>query len=288
MICFSESSRRVRELLDERYAILKPIEVSTLKQMRTSVNRFEKFLGRPAMIEDLERLKLARFTKWVESEGGAPATASSKRRDMLSLARFAAEEGLIDAPPGKVPRPKIPDRVPDAWTAEQMQLILAAARRHRHGAQIEAMIRVCWDTCCRVSAVYGARRESFDAVRGVAYLYESKKFKEFPYALTPATVAALAKLPPLRKRLCGDAPMKKRWRWLDEILVEAGLPTSRRDKFQKFRRSKYTAVSVRYGRAEAARHAGHTTEAMAKFYDDLSLHPAQPVVNELALGELTP
>jgi len=275
----------LREFLDRQYVVLRPVRPSSHLQMRVSVKRFEEYLGRPAMVDDLERLTIAGWLKWL-GERVAPATCKSKRRDLMSLASLAHTEGLLPIPLFRVPSPKQPRRVPEAWTMDQIVQLLTVARRHPQADVMVATIAVCWDSCCRISAVHMARASRYDARTGTAWLYESKTRTERPYDFADSTRDALARLPADRQRLCGDVCMASRWRWMGHLLFLAGFPKSSRSKFHRIRRSRYTRLAIDHGLQVAAAAAGHASIDMARFYNDTSLYPTPDFVSGLALPKL--
>lgn len=80
-----------------------------------------------AAIEHLDELLLARYLEH-RAASRSPYTAEKERTQLLALARLAWERrvpGLERMP--TCPPSVLPDRVPTAWTAEEMQRLFAAA-----------------------------------------------------------------------------------------------------------------------------------------------------------------
>jgi hypothetical protein len=67
------------------------------------------------------------------------------------------------------------------------------------------------------------------------------------------------------------------WRRLESlILVPAGLPHGRRDKFHRLRRTSYTLVAKVFGVQAASRHAAHKQD-LSRYYLDRSMIDANPL-----------
>jgi len=260
MICTADvsPSPTLCGILWRDYAIDNPLERSSVGQMNCSLNKFDAFLQRMSRPTDFQERVINEWLVWMAKVAQlAPDTCKSKRKDIVTLWNYCAEKRLCPPPPKKLRGVKIDKRNPDAWTLDQLDRLIGFAAKHRHGPSMVAVMLVCWDTCCRIRAVHSAPVADFDPVKGTVELYETKTRTKRAFVLSPHTLKALAKLPPGRKLLCGDWTMQSRWKWLGEILKAAGYPVNRRQKFHKIRRSKYTAVSIRYGQQDAAAHHGH-------------------------------
>lgn len=127
--------------------------------------QFDKWLATEGIaaegcIEHLDELLLARYLEHRASTR-SPYTAEKERSQLLALARLAWErrvpglERMPTCPPGV-----LPDRVPTAWTAEEMQRLFAAAGRARGfvgtipaGEWFPAAIMLAYETGERIGAL---------------------------------------------------------------------------------------------------------------------------------------
>lgn len=256
----------------DRYRLFTPLAAGTVQQRQITIKLFSRFLGRPATVADLARETVSAWLAWLATSRGA-TTVQAKRSAIMALWRFAFDEGLCTDEPRGVRSIKVPSRDPEAPGRDDVAKIINACRDHggRHAAALVATYWLCWETCCRISAVYNAKPEDFDQRDGKVRLFESKTGQHRLFPLCEEARAALDALPKNRRRLCGATIVVKRFRdALTHVLEAAGLPADHRSKFQRIRRAKYTAVAVRFGLVAAARHAGHKSTAMARYYLDSS------------------
>lgn len=262
------------ELLD-RYRLYTPLASGTVQQRRIAIKLLCRFLTRPASTSDLNRETVSTWLAWLAVTRAA-TTVQSKRSSLMALWRFAWEEGLCEYEPRGVRPIRIPSRDPEAPKPVEVSRIINACRKHggRHAQALVATVWLCWETDCRISAVFNARPQEYDPRTGKVRLFESKTNQHRLFPLCVEARKALAELPKNRRRLCGATICIKRFRAAyTAVLVAVGLPADNRSKFQRIRRAKYTAVAVRFGLLAAARHAGHKSIAMARYYYDSSHAP---------------
>lgn len=153
-----------------------------------TLRAFGRWLGREPTVADLDDLVVARY---LEARAGqvAPLTAERERIQLVALSRLLAERRVIEVPLA-VPAGRIPERVPQAWTLDDMARLLAAAAdpatyRSRSGRprifplpaiakpdatpesavvlarMFAALIPVLWETGERIGAVMDARQEDY-------------------------------------------------------------------------------------------------------------------------------
>jgi integrase len=127
--------------------------------------QFDKWLAAEGIadagcIEHLDELLLARYLEHRAATRSA-YTAEKERSQLLALARLAWERrvpGLERMP--TCPPAILPDQVPTAWTAEEMQRLFAAAGRARGtvgtipaGEWFQAAIQLAFETGERIGAL---------------------------------------------------------------------------------------------------------------------------------------
>lgn len=273
MICFAKPEVQfLDELLQEHYTRDKKNEPGTVKQKQYSIDRFHEFAGRKIPIE---LIKKDLFNSWLasmEREGLAPSTVHGNRKNVLALLNYAYNEEFVDEKLRRIRSIEIPWVAPKAWRPAEVRRIISKCPRNARGRILAATLWLCWDTDCRISAVYGAKPAQLDRKQKLVRIYDPKTKAMRPYELCDECLAALDRLPKNRERLCGaNVRIQQLRKWLTKTLIAAGFEHDRLSKFHKIRRSKYTDVARIGGILAAAKHAGHRSTAMARRYLDDSI-----------------
>ena len=96
------------------------------------------------------------------------------------------------------------------------------------------------------------------------------------------TLTLLDSLPRPERLLLFDWPRSPKYlqKCFRRILVDAGLPASRRDLFHRIRRTSYTEVYMALGPDAASQHAGHRSD-MSEYYLDRSRLQPQDAIDVL-------
>lgn len=98
----------------------------TSKLYGCTIRAFGKFLGRHPTLDDLaDEMTLARFLEHRQANHSA-YTAEKERSQLMSLARLANERRMIPSLP-TCPPSVLPDRVPAAWSEDELRRLFAAA-----------------------------------------------------------------------------------------------------------------------------------------------------------------
>lgn len=168
----------IRELLNDRYAVLKGLRDRTVHMINETIDRLEEFLGREATLEDFTDLQMARFLRWraqTPRKGrlASPATVAKDKAHLSSLAALAARKRLI---PEFIdfPRLKVPTRPPRGYTVDEVSAIIREAR-HAYGRVgpvpaawlFMTLVRACWETGERVGGLLAVRWGEVDLDRRV-------------------------------------------------------------------------------------------------------------------------
>lgn len=241
--------------------------IATTKLYECTLRAYARFLGRDPVLADLDELALARYLEHRVTQV-RPLSAERERCSLVALAGLAFERRLIEVKPN-VPQAPIPDRVPVAWSLEELRRLLAAAadpatfiasngrrplfRRpapgpaaatdeHRWRAGFfSALIPVLWETGERIGAMLDARVEDYQRphllVRGEA---RKGKKRDRLYRLSPATCDRIDAL--LAGRTTGSVfawgmTRTYLWREFGRVVKAAGLNGSHRVRFHQIRRS---------------------------------------------------
>lgn len=232
------------ELLDDYYAPLRGISERTQKLYRMTIRSFGEHLGCEPTTEHLAEMPVARFLS-ARLRSRAPATAKKDSAQLRALWEFAARRGIVNSFP--LLRPiHVPERVPSAWTTEEMEALLESARLHPGtvsgvpaGLYFAALILTCYETGERISAVLSLR---WDDVRGdlVTFRAETRKMqtRDIVRGISPVVAEALEKI-----RRDGDLVFPwdrckaNLWRHMGLILKRAKLPCDRKSKFHRLRKT---------------------------------------------------
>jgi integrase len=226
----------------------------SIQQMAISIRAFEKWAGRPLSLADLSEDLLRRFLS-AYRKSHSPATTNSKRCQLLALWQCAFDEELLDRPPRrrKVRRCRDRTSVPEAWTPEEVGLVISSACEDTTPiAGIEAPIwwrsylLALYDTGARRSAMLAVETADLDLDSAQIVLRNTKTGKHRWCKLAADTVAAC--------RLIYDPSRRLVWPWhasrealdkrLRKILQRAGVRwgRGRGGSLHKMRRTSGTLV----------------------------------------------
>jgi integrase len=248
------------EFLADIYAPLRAIDDRTILLYRLTIRPFSDFLGRPATLADFEELTVARFLAARVRER-APGTAAKDRSQLRAMWEFAARRKLVDTWP-TIPLIKVPERVPEAWLTEEMARLLLSASHEKAvydgipaALWWRALLLMAYDTGERATAMLSIRWRSF---RGSHVLYEAEsrkgKRRDISRDISVETADAMLAIRGGRglEDLIFPWPRQKSylWRRLEIILQRAGLPSGRKDKFHRIRRTTASYYEAAGGSAQ--------------------------------------
>ncbi|MHB1037538.1 MAG: tyrosine-type recombinase/integrase [Pirellulales bacterium] len=231
-----------------QYAQTHEMGRSYYDNLRTLVDRFSAWLGRQAELSDLAD---ATVNQWLIALG---ETALSKARIhnlrvlLLTLWRDAFENCVVQHPPRRVRKIRVPRTTPVAWTVDQVRQLLTVAAAERgcfrksgvvRGLFWLALITVAFETGLRFGDLLRLRREQI-AVDGSLRVVQHKTGNEIVCRIRPATLAAIdATRPGSREFVFGGALSYRRLQCaFKQIVRKADLVGS----FKKLRKSGATAV----------------------------------------------
>lgn len=255
---------------------------STKRQYRAIVRRFSEFLCRQATFDDLTETNVLPFIEALASSKRQPSAATVRgvQKKLASLWEFAFRRGKVTTAPDMRPW-KEPKRLPTCWTLEELGRLLAAARATPGwiagvpaGLWWEAILLLCYETGARIGAVLQISLVDIDVRRRLLAIpaENQKQFAEQRFFLTEqATAAVKASIAacPQRNALFPWAKCEATlYHHFRHILERAGLPTGRRDKFHKLRRTSATQIARVAGKAAASEHLGHSSLRVTAAYID--------------------
>lgn len=259
--------KSLRDLL-AAYTLSHDLAPTSRQQLRLTIDRYERWLGRAGTVLDLEDDSCNRWLQSMQDSGLSRTTVRGQRANLLTLWRWACEECGHDVWPRRVRKIRAPVPIPEAWSECQMRSLLTeAAKQHgrfkrsrvRRADYWRALILVAWDSALRLGDLLRLR---FDQVGddGCVVLQQSKTGWPIVCRLRPETVAAVQviRLPP-RDRVFGDGLSRGHlFREFRLIVKAAGLVGGTK----RIRRGAATAVE-RLMPGSAQRQLGHRTPGLA-------------------------
>jgi integrase len=243
----------LRELFEDYYRPLRlrGRSANTNRLYECTIRAFSRWLSSEPTIDDLTDLTLARYLEHRASTR-SPYTAEKERSQLCSLWRFAADRRIVQDRPCVPPAP-LPERLPQAWTTDQLaSLWKAAASTRGHVGEIPAgiwylaLISVLWESAERVGAILACRPADFSPPYLVVRAeYRKGGKRDKAHRLSPTTCDLVARA--TGKERLFDWPFGYAYLWhkYKRIVARAGLPSGRNSGFHQLRRSAashYTAA----------------------------------------------
>ena len=254
----------------------------TFRQYALAIRFYSRFLGRTAIIGDLDDLPLTRFKRWLYTEKKLAAkTVNERAGRIVAMWDWLARKRLVDHFPTveKIPEPR---RVPRAWTLEQLQAIFRESLNCRGricgipaNLWIRTLLGFQWNTSERIGATLSISWDMIDFDRkSVIVPAEIRKRGQADeqYTLWPQLLEMLAEVKKYGNHLVFPVDFCKSalYHRLKKILKRAGLPHGRQFMFHAMRVSHATWTEALGGNATASlRHANPTTTK--KHYIDRSI-----------------
>jgi len=262
---------------------LKSASSHTVRQFEVTIQNFYDFLEKRPTIRDLTSDNVQDAMHWMISRGRSIPTANKLRANLLALWRFEAREGRLKKWPN-VPKLIEPDRIPTAWSADQLhQLFSAIGQAPGTICGIPARLwwlslhSVLWDTGERIGAVLSSTWGDVDIHGGtVIFRAQHRKFKKRDrcHPLHAHTLALLRSIEfPSRNLVCPSdchySTLLKRYKG---ILRVSGLPFDRKHMLHCMRRS--TASFYEAAGGNATDLLDHSSRDITKkFYLDTRVLP---------------
>lgn len=263
----------LRSFVRDVYAPLKAISPKTLRLYEFTLDAFGEFVGHEPTTADLEELIVARFLAH-RTQTRAAATAAKDRAQIRAIWEFLARRRAVDTWP-TIPPVRVPERTPEAWLTEEFARLLATASSEKTtiagipgGAWWRALLMLAYDTGERVTALTSVRWRD---IRGnfVTFRAETRKGRRRDLVLEFGEETRLA-----LEAIRGDRDLvfpwpnthTYLWRRLSIILERAKLPSGRRDKFHRIRRT--TASYYEAAGCSSQKLLDHASPATTRRYLD--------------------
>jgi integrase len=270
---------------------------NTVRLYRHTLKSFSLTLGRTPTIHDLDSDIIELHMERIIRKGGSPASANKDRGQLLALWRFAAAKRIVEQWP-TIAMMKEPEIVPMGWLADEAQSLLKACNAAPgYVATVPAklwwagVVSVLLDTGERIGAIRPLKKHHLQGgYLLVPAVFRKGQRRDRLYSLQPETVELL-------KKVCGsnreddqmfpwDRSDTYIYRRYNAILKAAGLPTDRRSKFHRLRRTVASAVTAAGGDATAA--LDHASPKTTKKYLDPRIVGTVSVSKILAAYLATP
>jgi integrase len=187
----------VRELLQE-YGMSHEMSFRYLESMRRTVKKLET-----SGITEVGQLTAERINNFLAMLPLSATTRSNIRRELLTLWRFAHEEGLTDVQPCRIRKIRQASTPPTCWTREELQRLMECARQDNGRISnrlrnlkrcdvLPAWVGVGFETAVRFSDILHLKRENIR--NGCVVLTARKTGKGLVRQLSPGTIKAVTRL----------------------------------------------------------------------------------------------
>jgi integrase len=233
------------------------------------LRQFSRWLGRPAVLADLDEDRLSEFLA-VRLETHAAATISRERSQLLALAKYAHHRGLLTEVPDVMPI-RLLRKSPTSYTPGDMGRLVAAGR----GAAGEisgvparlfwpALFLVIYDCGCRSGAAWALRWVDWSPPALLFRAEHAKQRSDQLLRVSQETVAAIEAIRRPSRDLIFAWPYcpDHRFRRVRAIFKAAGLPHGRHDQLQRIRRT--TATLMHRAGYSATTQLGHSSDAVTR------------------------
>lgn len=250
---------------------------NTRRLYLNTLGHFRRFLDRAPTLADLNDLTVSKFLAWFKALPRAAATVNKERANLLSLWHYAARKGFVTVWPDVPPEPE-PERIPQAWTEEEMSRLLRACAaepgnyRGVSAAQWWRTLLFClWDTGERIGGLRDLTWGHVDLSGRwllVPYKVRKRQTRDRLYRLGADTVEELRgiMLPAREEIFCWPFCRGYLWDKYRRILKRAGLPHDRKSMFHRWRRS--VASHAEAAGADASAMLDHADRKTTKAYLD--------------------
>lgn len=228
---------------------------NTSRLYRATFAACRRALGRELLLKDLaDDLVIARMLTTMATVKSlrtgrvlSPYTREKIRTQIVALASFARDRGLLTGPKLFVPQEPLPERTPEAWTAEEIQRIFDAASVHpgRIGALkvcnvFPLLIAVLYETGERITAILDTTMDDYHRPHLVVRAENRKGRRRDKMSLLTDATCDLVESTPRTTNHIVDVPPSQRsrlWPTFGAITAAAGLAGGRESKFHRIRKS---------------------------------------------------
>lgn len=264
----------------EDYALFRNITTCSTYHMSRSVALFGEWLGRQALVEDLEARQVSKWLVHLQNTGRGYSltTVAGHRTKLLCLWRFCADRWEID-PPHRVRDVRRPDPAPISWTLDELRAVLRQcgllggyfATGDRRAVYCATLVKFCYESGLRRSDVWRIDRQQIRP-DGSIVLRQNKTGGTHCPRVRPDTVAALRLLVRNRPLACPFKSTGDFYKfWKRDVITPAGV---RNGALQQIRRTGATHLAIEHPDS-VQQYLGHKTAIMQRHYVDASIATPQ-------------
>jgi len=242
----------------------------SVRLLRHAITQFSKWLGRPAVLEDLDDLVVSRWLTAM-AEKKSPNSVARERSGILALWNLAQGRGLVKLRPTVAPE-LVPHNVPRAFTSDELAR-LAESARHAAGwvgpvpasVFFPALIAVGLETGERINALLSTPRYCWNRpCLTVPASVRKGRSQERVYELSPEACDLVDHVvmhtgPTVFWWIASGTALRKRWK---VITRRAGLGDKRDVQFHALRRS--TASHLAAAGMDATAFLGHSSDRITR------------------------
>lgn len=256
----------------------------SVRLLRHAITQFSRWLGRPAVLEDLDDLVVSQWLTAM-AEKKSPNSVARERSGILALWNLAQGRGLVRLRPTVAPE-LVPQSTPRAFTTEELAR-LADSARYSYGwvgpipasVFFRALIAVGLETGERISAILNTPRHCWNRpTLTVPASIRKGRRQERVYELSPEASDLVDQVsrhtgPTVFWWLASGTALRKRWK---TITRRAGLGEGRDVQFHALRRS--TASHLAAAGLDATAYLGHSTDRITRrsYLDPRVVDAARP------------
>lgn len=258
------------------------LKLNSARQLVIAASLFNQWAGRDVLLSELSPELVTKFLRSLGESGRAPRTVNGRRSSIVTVWRHAARRGLAPRfDPADIPRRKAPRRHPTSWTAAEMTAIIS----HLKHDWLKTLCVFLYETGTRLTAALELTWENWEPERLLMQLPSetAKTGAEQFVRVSERTASRIESLRTDRTKIF-PCPNDRRaiWGELRRACKLAGLPHTRRDLFQKIRRTTATLTAAATSVEIASRQLGHTSARMTlSAYIDPRMMPTVQSVDVL-------
>lgn len=221
---------------------------NTKRLYENTLANFKRFVGREPLLSDLDDDLVTGFMSWHIDEGNSADTANKEGGQILAIWRFACRKNYLTRWPD-VEMLRTPKRIPQAWLMPEMTKLFEAAAEEQGiiggfmaSVWWRALLAVIFFTGERIGAVRDLTWDRVDLEsEWVIMRAETRKGrrsdKAFPLPTEAVDLLRVIYRPGNGKVFPWDLHPDYIYKKYEKILERAGLPTDRKSKFHRIRRT---------------------------------------------------
>ncbi len=259
---------RFTEYVAQVYLPARDVKPTTCEQYLVAARQLEAASGGRLLVKDLCDEAVQRLMTKYPNAG----TANSKRREVLTVWKYAWRKRHVDELPRDVPTRRQPQRLPEAWTVEQVNRLLVECRNVPgwfpdtgipKGLFWASLAITIYYTGSRPSALLSVRTSDVNLVKQYLTLRAeyTKTARDVLYWLAPQAVESIREIFDSARELVWPWGHCRRhfWRSFRKIVERAGLPSvkNKNDLFYRLRRTNLSYTAAKGGLELARSQAGH-------------------------------